>query len=369
VGQPRRFSGLLIAAVFAVTMTPGASAAPDVNASFVKVSGTQFTLAGKPFRFVGVNMYFVAGSYEPGKFGCGPFYTNEELDDNFRAVHDLAGAGVVRFWAFQSYTKGATDWSQIDRVLNAARKYRLKVIPVLENEWRDCTKADYYKDSSWFSSGYKSAFGSNYKLSYEDYVRAIVGHYKDDPTIMAWMLMNSAEGENGPLVAFTRSVSGEVKSIDRNHLVTLGTLADEGQKGTDLADEYAGLYGVSSIDFADAHDFKYPAQPLPRSAFDRGAPLPDPATCRKSIACAMSVTLNRLHKPFLIGEAGIEAVDDASRRQRAAQIEAKIKAQWENGGAGYLVWLWSSDPKDRFAITRSDPLVGVLKRYASPLNQ
>ncbi len=341
----------------------GATSTIDFDTSFVTAKGTNFMISNGIFRPTGVDIYNAAG--ETGKYSCGPTFTDTDLDSAFNTLH-TAGVGVVRFWAFESYTAGGTDWSQIDRVVAEAHKYHMKLIPVLENQWQDCTAADFTKTSSWYSSGYKSPYGGY--PSYRDYVQAIVTHYKKEPAIMAWMLMNEAEGTNSSLVSFATDVSGLIKSIDPNHLVTLGTLADGGQQGTDdNADDYARLYGISTIDFAEAHDYGDDTEAMPG-----GTPLPDPTTCQSSIACALSISVKRLHKPFLIGEAGIETSTSQSSQQRATLFDAKINAMWQNGGAGYLIWQYSvggpNDSNDAYKFTAGDPLLAILHKYGSPLN-
>jgi mannan endo-1,4-beta-mannosidase len=49
--------------------------------------------------------------------------------------------------------------------------------------------------------------------------------YKKDPTIMAWQLSNEPRGYDVPeaFVAWTKKTSAYIKSIDSNHLVSLGT--------------------------------------------------------------------------------------------------------------------------------------------------
>ena len=343
-------------------------AAVDYADSFVGVSGTQFTVAGQPFRFVGANMYDLAGSYDNGKFGCGPVYTDAELNASLATLHDQAGAGVVRFWAFQSYTKGGTDWSQLDRVVAAARAHNIKLLPVLENQYGDCTTANYNKDSNWYTSGYKSPYGG-YALSYPDYVRAIVTRYKNDPTIMSWMLMNEASADNTAMASFARDMSAYIKSLDSNHLVTLGTLADQGQPGEASANDIYNLYSASTLDYVDAHDYNFDSQALPRSSYDQGGVVPDANTCLNSIACDLSVSLNRLHKPFLVGEAGIVAgTDSGSQNQRVSEFNAKISAMFGNGGAGYLVWSYAPSNPTSDDFSPGDPLISLLHSYASPIN-
>src|SRR4051812_16754221 len=81
---------------------------------FIAAHDGQLWLLQERFRFVGANRYDVASS-PPGSGGfvCGNAYDDVELD---RLMAELAstGARVLRLWAFQTFTRGATDWSTID---------------------------------------------------------------------------------------------------------------------------------------------------------------------------------------------------------------------------------------------------------------
>src|SRR5919199_101347 len=219
------------------------------SSEFVTRDGTSFVLAGKPFRFIGTNMYNAAA--DPDIYDCGPQMQkpDEELDDWFERFKHDSGGRVIRFWAYQSYTKGGEDWRSLDRVMRLANKHDLKVIPVLENQWKDCTEGE-YKQDAWYAVGYLKPYGT-YLLSYKEYVNRVVERYKNEPAIAAWMLINEAEsktteGSANPkaLYNFTRDMSGYIKSLDKNHLVTLGTIGT-GQPGTS-EENYEKLYGLKT---------------------------------------------------------------------------------------------------------------------------
>lgn len=319
---------------------------------------------GKPFTFVGVNRYNAAG--DDTIFTCGDSGENMDtfLDTMFGSLRShIKGNIVVRFWAFQSYTKDGTRWDGIDRVIRYAKKYNVRLIPVLENHWADCTQGG-TKTNDWYTSAYDAPYGS-YSLSYKNYVRTIVSRYKNEPTIFAWSLMNEAETPpsdqttDAPLATFSSDISAYIKSIDSNHLVTLGTLANEGQAGTN-GDKYSIIYGPDTIDFAEVHDYNFPDKELPGAT---GATLP--ATCQSwesSIACNMYRALNILHKPIIVGEVGIDA-DSSSLQTRADYVDAKMHAFFANGGSGYLIWHWALQSQG-LDMSDTDPLNDVLNTYS-----
>jgi len=250
--------------------TSAPAPAPVAPAVFVARLGTAFALNGAPFPFVGANLYNAAG--DPTIYECGPWMgdPDRELDTWLAHARNDYGASVVRFWAFQSYTRGGTNWQALDRVMRLARQHGLKVIPVLENQWADCT-AGGYKFASWYAAGYLVPYDA-YPLSYRDYVGRVVQRYRDEPAVAAWSLMNEAEsqtrsGVEDPeaLYTFARDMSAYVKNLDSNHLVTLGVIGS-GQPGV-RGDQYQRLHELPSIDVAEYHDGGASDEPLP------GAPL------------------------------------------------------------------------------------------------
>jgi len=312
-------------------------------------------------------MYNAAG--DPDIYNCAPPMQNpdEELDDWFGRFKRDSGGRVIRFWAYQSYTKGGTDWRSFDRVMYLANKHDLKVIPVLENQWQDCTEGG-YKQDDWYAGGYLKPYGA-YTLSYKEYVDRVVERYKDEPAIAAWMLLNEAEskkadGSANPeaLYTFTRDMSEAIKKVDKNHLVTLGT-AGGGRPGIS-GENYEKLHSLDNIDFLDFHDYGANDQALPDSTGGD--------TSSDTLSAAIDIA-KKLYKPILVGEAGITACsshDDSepeTAQSRAEKFDAKIDTFFKNDGAGYLIWMWHPSSECSYDFTTGDPLNDVLARYSRKL--
>jgi mannan endo-1,4-beta-mannosidase len=124
--------------------------------SFVTRQGKQFYLNGNEFKFVGFNLFDAAGAGNspyscPATNGWFPKYTDQELDTAMKEMRAKTGTTVLRFWAFQKYTNGGTDWSGIDKVINLARQNGLKVMPVLEDGPGYCTEPG--GGHQWLQSG------------------------------------------------------------------------------------------------------------------------------------------------------------------------------------------------------------------------
>jgi mannan endo-1,4-beta-mannosidase len=352
------------------------------SGDFVEEDGRGFTVGGEPFRFVGYNLYDAAAS---DRYACRPSsrIAPEDLEEQFRWLHDEAGVTVVRFWAYQTYTDGGRDFSAVDRVVDAARATGIRLIPVLEDGPGDCSTGEAgvplseADDGHWFSSGYREPYGSA-ELSYRDYARVVAEHYRDEPTILAWMLVNEAEtSERDPqgrsvLVSFAGDVAGLVHSVDPHHLVTLGTQGNgaPGGSGADFRD----VYNQADLDFAEVHDWgRYGSddEAMPGAAADGALPAADSGQCTSRtapIACSFSIAAD-IEKPIVVGEVGITALDAAGRGRRAELLRAKARAAFAAGAAGYLVWHYSTQHTDGYDVVRSDGdlLFDVTRRLGAEL--
>lgn len=349
--------------------------------AFVTVQGRSFEVAGKPFRFVGANLYDAAAT---DRYSCraGSRMSDAQLTDTLRYLHDEAGVTVLRFWAYQTYTQGATYWGGIDRVLAAAKATGIRVIPVLEDGPGNCTtsatatpKAAYEGDT-WYSQGYRVPYG-NATLSYREYVARITAHYADDPTILGWMMMNEADtsardSANRPvLVDFATDIAGVIRAADPHHLITVGTQSN-GAPGASGAD-FAAVYGLQAIDFAEVHDWGYwgsDSEPMPGGT----GSTPPSATSSECVAlqapigCSFALAAG-LDKPLIVGEAGIKGTTAAERTTRARQLRAKMDAAFAAGASGYLIWSVTTGETDGYDVltTTHDPLIAQLRAVAEEI--
>lgn len=337
------------------TPSPTSGTLSPPTSPFVTSLGTVLSLRGRPFRFVGVNRYNLLAINPPGGSyrGCGDSWTDDQLTQWFSEVNGL-GVTVVRFWAFQEFTASGTDFSQLDKLLSLAEDYDIKLVPVLENQWSSCT-AGGYKYDTWYQSGYLSPYGG-YPISYKDYVGQIVSRYKDDPRILMWQLMNEAEGEDTSgnsdaqaLYNFALDMSAYVKSIDPNHLVSLGTMGG-GQPGTQGGD-YRWIHSIPSIDLLEYHDYD------------------EPVSFSADLAQRVEDSL-ALKKPLFVGESGIKSncsePDCLSPDQRAALFDAKMTAAFDNGVSGYMIWSYrnAAEPPTEYIFTLTDPLAAIVQKLA-----
>ncbi len=319
--------------------------------NFVTRQGAQLLLDGKPYRFTGLNIYNAtntAGCW----YGLG---ANLGLNESLTAIGP--GQTVFRAWFFQAMatTGGQRDWSAFDRTLAVARAHDERVIATLANQWGDCeeNRPD-YKTESWYRSGYRTTPEPGMRASYRNWVAEVVARYRDNPTILAWQLMNEAEdmtGANGrctatasaTLKAFTADMAGLVKGLDPNHLLSLGTW---GVNACGIAGrDYLSVHSVAGIDLCEYHDYFSPSSAMPG---------------------ALQVRLNQcrsLGKPLFVGETGIRLSEVGSAENRAAAFQAKFAAQFQAGVAGELVWDWRDADQDAYSgyeVGPNDPVLAVI---------
>jgi len=323
----------LLAALAALSLT-GASHSPAPSA-FVATHRGQLFRAGKSFRFVGVNCYRL--------IECA-----NRADDIFATLrqHDVR---VVRFWAFPDQT---ADLANLDKLIAAAKRHDMLLLPVLENHWPDCNGAPAVKSRDWYATGWKK--------SYASYLRMVGARYHDETQILAWQLINEPEiypdtEENfAVLQMFATEAARELKRADRNHLVSLGLLG-LGQPAT-TGQRFPALH--TAADFVSAHDYGYMDEPLAGRDWPR----------RENNFYADLCDARALRKPFVATEAGIAlAWVKQDRDRRAQQFRAKLDAFFAAGGSGYILWNFEPWPDSDYGFDETDPLMQVIATVSARL--
>ena len=317
---------------------------------FVTRSGATLLLNGRPYRFAGLNIYNANNRgtcwYELG--------TTASLDQTLTAIGPAQN--VFRAWFFQSLAtrNGQRDWSSFDATLAVARAHDERVIATLGNDLSDCEgPAPAQRNETWYASGYTSLRDAGMADTYRTWVAQVVARYRNDPTILAWQLLNETDlanpsGHCNPsasrtLKHFTQDMAGLVKNIDPNHLLSLGSwgFLDCGLAGS----AYQDVHSVPGIDLCEIHDYSAPS---------------------KSLAPQLQLRLNQcraLGKPLFVGELGVKLQDAGSAANRAAAIRAKLSAEFAAGIAGALVWDWANADQGAYSgyeVKPGDPTLQVL---------
>jgi mannan endo-1,4-beta-mannosidase len=216
-----------------------AVAAPQDAARFVRAVNGTFYLGCDPFVYVGTNSFDLM---DTARYPNLRYLVDRRLDEM-----KSRGLTVGRTWGFSLGTgesllqrqqalqlkPGVYDeqvFQGLDYALVQARKRGIKLILTLEDYW---LSAGRYIDWS-PTAGAKTDFFTDYGVRslYRAHLRYFTSrvntftgqHYKDDPTIMAWNLVNEPRctGCGWALQDWVDEMSMYMRALDPNHMITIG---------------------------------------------------------------------------------------------------------------------------------------------------
>jgi len=189
---------------------------------------------------------------------------------NFGAYYQLWTNGTP------TINTGSNGLGKFDYVVSSAKAHGIRLIVALTNNWSDYGGMDVYV-SQLNPGGTHDTFYTNAKIisAFQNYIKAWVTRYANEPTIMAWELANEprCSGSSGSASSacdttgstinkWASTISAYIKSIDSNHLVALG---DEGwfQEANPPTYPYAPGVGInfvtnlaiSTLDFGTFHSY------------------------------------------------------------------------------------------------------------------
>ncbi|KAJ4822950.1 Mannan endo-1,4-beta-mannosidase 7 [Turnera subulata] len=258
---------------------------------FIRTRGARFLLNGNPYYANGFNAYWLMYvASDPSQ--------RPKVSAAFRQATSH-GLTVARTWAFSDggyrplqYSPGAYNeqmFKGLDFVVAEARRYGIKVILSLANNYDSFGGKKQYvnwarsrgqyltSDDDFFRHPVVKGYYKNHVKTVLNRYNSFTGiHYKDDPTIMAWELMNEPRCTSDPsgrtIQAWIAEMASFVKSIDRNHLLEAGLEGFYGQStpqrkslnpNTNIGTDFIANNRIPGIDFATVH--AYPDQWLSNS--------------------------------------------------------------------------------------------------------
>ncbi|KAJ3670986.1 hypothetical protein LUZ60_008412 [Juncus effusus] len=352
---------------------------------FVERNGTQFVLDGKPFYVNGWNSYWLMDQEVEEK-------TRYRVRAIFRTGAKM-GLTVCRTWAFNDGTYNALQISPgrfdervfqaLDRVIEEAKRNGIRLILSLANNldayggkrqyvkwaWDEGIGLSASNDSFFFDPSIKNYFKLYLKtlLTRKNHLTGIL--YKDDPTIFAWELMNEPRCSSDPsgriLQRWIEEMSRYVKSLDSNHLLTVGLEGFYGYSTPEKLDVNPGNWvhmlgsdfihnsKIASIDFASVHVY-------PDTWMEHADLSEKENFVTKWVKSHIEDGDKILHKPVLFTEFGLSSQAngfDNSHRLLfyKAIFDAVYESAKKNGsGAGAFIWQLLVDNMeifvDNFAI-------------------
>jgi len=264
--------------------------------SFVKVKGTKFILDGKPYYFLGTNLWYGAYLGAPAEYGDRKRLIRE-LDilvslgiRNLRVLAASEGPKDVDFRVRPSFQSDLGVYNEdlltgLDFLLSGMKKRDMKAVLYLNNYWvwsggmaqyvawlnGEELPNPFLEQYGWVDfMNYSAHFYSNEEAVkyFRDYVKILLNRknrftgkfYKNDPTIMAWELANEPRpGRREKSGVENREVFNRwidetadyIKSIDPNHLITTGS---EGTQGAlDSLSLFIRAHDGENIDYMTTH--------------------------------------------------------------------------------------------------------------------
>ncbi|KAI5353840.1 hypothetical protein L3X38_006734 [Prunus dulcis] len=345
----------------------------EAEDGFVKTRGLQLVLNGVPYYAHGFNAYWLM------YVATDPSQRDKILSAFQEATKH--GLSIARTWAFSdggyrplqsspgSYNE--QTFQGLDFAISEAKKHGIKLILSLVNNYENFGGRKQYVD--WARSQGQSItteddFYTNsvVKDFYRNHIKTVLTRtnsltgvaYKDEPTIMAWELMNEPRCTSDPsgktIQAWITEMASYLKSIDGNHLLEVGLEGFYGaskqqtnpnyfQVGTD----FIANNQIPGIDFATVHS--YPDQWLSGSSYEDQV-----AFLNNWVNDHIQDAQNILKKPILFAEFGRSLKESGyttNQRDRIfTSVYSAIYSSARGGGAavGGLFWQLLAEGMDSF---------------------
>jgi hypothetical protein len=373
----------VMAAVGAVVVLTGANQANAATA-FVQRCGIRFCLGGKNFYFAGTN------TYDMFTYGAGSGDTETQYMDKAKIDTHMGNLAadkvtVLRLWMFSMESwhgfetaKGVYNEQQFalfDYIIESARRNNIRLVPVFDNYWEAYGGIDRRLQWEGLSGGQpaRGQFFNKSKCpgcftSYKNYVSYALNRtnhysgvkYKDDPTIMAWELMNEPRYENQTpnentsgttLRAWVDEMGAFIKGIDPNHLLGTGLEGHETRYGFggDEGNPFVYIHQSPYIDFTSAHP--YPTESWANLGIEQTKTL---------IRAWIADSHNVVGKPFFMGEFNAHNVD------RTAWFSALFSDFEAAGGDGSAFWWYSATNVDgKFGVMQGAAELGPFRTHST----
>ncbi|XP_016703275.1 mannan endo-1,4-beta-mannosidase 2 [Gossypium hirsutum] len=339
-----------------------------LSLSFVERNGSHFILDGKPLYVNGWNSYWLMA---------------HSMDENSRgrvSVMLQAGAKmgltVCRTWAFNDggyealqISPGQFDervFQALDYVIAEASRHGIRLLLSLVNNlqayggktqyvkwaWQEGIGLSSSNDSFFFDPSIRKYF-KNYVLDVLTRKNTITGiEYRNDPTIFAWELINEPRCMSDPsgdtLQEWIEEMTGFIKSIDKNHLLTIGleglygpkspkSAVNPGEWASTLGSDFVCNSNITNVDFTSVHI--YPDHWFHDLGFEEKQ-----RYVSKWVRSHIEDCDEELKKPVMFTEYGLSNQNkdfQASQREQFYRTILDIiykSAKKKGSGVGALVW-------------------------------
>ncbi len=284
--------------------------------------------AGRPIVPIGAHLVPVEGPDWPWRVGP------EAFDRAFAAMA-AAGLDTVRIdllWSAIEPEPGRYDSDHLavlDEILEAARRHGLLLHPTF---FIGGEVGDAYWDIPWRAGRHPHRDPGLIALQ-ADHVAELGRRWRADPAILAWDLTDEPplwlfpDTTDDDARSWTAALAGSLRSVDPDHLVTIGTASQEVGAGPFRADVVA-----DQLDFATVHPYPtYNPELVPDSLL----------SARMTHAAAFETALAAgAGRPVMLHEYGVSS----------AQFDPGLAADYDRllawssfgrGAIGFLAWCWT----------------------------
>ncbi|OMO75164.1 Glycoside hydrolase, family 5 [Corchorus olitorius] len=335
----------------------------EADDGFVKTKGMQLMLNGSPFYANGFNAYWLMYmAADPSQ--------RSKVSTAFQDAQQH-GLTIARTWAFSDggdrplqYSPGSYNeqtFQGLDFVVSEAKKYGIKLILSFANNYDQFGGKKQYVNwarNQGQSIGSDDDFFSN-SVTVLTRRNSLTGvAYKDEPTIMAWELMNEPRCTSDPsgktMQAWITEMAAHVKSIDGNHLLEAGLEGFYGPSSSEkqqynpnfqVGTDFIANNQIPGIDFATVHS--YPDQWLQSSDDESQI-----AFLKNWLDTHIQDAQNILRKPLLFAEFGksLRIAGPNQRDELFNTVYTAIYSSARAGGAavGGLFWQLFTPGMDSF---------------------
>jgi mannan endo-1,4-beta-mannosidase len=283
---------MLLRAFLCILVIAAQLASSSAQGPFVTVRGHQFILEGRPHYFVGTNYWYggLLGLEKDRKRGIERL--RRELDflkangvTNLRIMAGAEGTGLLngveRVGPPLQPSQGEFDESVLDGLdilLVEMAKRKMHAVIFLSNNWEWSGGFQQYLiwngvvPDKWLATKptwdeLRDIVAQFYsceacKAGYQKQADLIIKRtnkitkkkYVDDPTIFAWELANEPRpmrpAANEAYKKWIADAAAHIRSIDKNHLITIG---HEGRIGTESLELFEQVHAGANIDYLTIH--------------------------------------------------------------------------------------------------------------------
>lgn len=260
---------------------------------FVKVKDGHFLKDGKPYYYVGTNFWYGAILGSTGQGGnrqrlCAELDKMKSMGiDNLRILVGADGERGIKTKVeptlqIKPGVYNDTILAGLDYLLSEMNKRNMVAVLYLNNSWEWSGGYGFYlqyagagiaprpnEDGYPAYMNFVRKYATNEKAHqlFYDYVRFILGRtnrythkrYVDDPAIMSWQIGNEPRAfgndELKPFAKWLAEASSLIRSIDNNHLISIGSEGSWGCEGN--YQTYEEICSDKNIDYCNVHLWPY----------------------------------------------------------------------------------------------------------------